>query len=276
MQATQRPLGQRLATGFFRLVMTIIVLGLVGLVLYLFADRNARSYGVAVQHGQLVVTRGRMMPTGADPWHPTDPVLADAYAPIPLENLTLDPEFLEQTFTERDELDRALFNVLEKLARPRLASDDPKEIERGAYYVRRMERLTGLSPEQRETRRKMQGELAWYLARIKLEQARELLEDALTELETASTGQSVNSRRARQLAQEIGPVATQFEDSLKRALGSLPPAAPTTAEDPNPNPGVDATPVDETADAGTTAAPTGAELQPPQIPVDAGELGASP
>src|SRR5687768_11378075 len=113
MQTSERPLGQRVASGFKRLVIGLVVAGLLCVVAYLAADRNARTYSFSTEGGALVILKGQNMPWGAEPWKPTDPFLMDAYAPIPLEGTTLDGDFMSQKFSERDELDRALFAAME-------------------------------------------------------------------------------------------------------------------------------------------------------------------
>lgn len=231
MQTTERPLGQRLLRGIGRLLATVFVLGLIGLVAYLASERNASAYSLKQEAGQLVVQKGRMLPTGSEPWTPTDSKLADAYAPIPLEGTTPSSTVLTQTFRDRDELDRALFGVLETLARPRVSSEDPKVVDRGLYYVRRMERLSGLTSEQRTTLERLQSEIAWHLARNKLDQARQLLSEALSQLEVASTGQTENARRANQLAAQIVAPTREFEDTLRKLLAGVP--APPPAKSPN-------------------------------------------
>ena len=217
-----RPFGSRLATGFKRLLTFVVVVALIGLVAFLASERNARTYSLEVRGDQLIVLKGRMLPAGTAPWQPRDPALAETYAPISLDGYRVEASLLAKRFDDRDELDRALFGVLEQLARPRLASDEPKTLEQGFAYLKRARRLPAISQEQRATLARMESELAWYQARVKLEQARQLLVEALSQLEVAGAGRNRNSERANQLAARIAAPTRQYEDTLRRALAGVP------------------------------------------------------
>src|SRR4051812_30584162 len=127
-------LGARAKRTVVRLGVAVVVLALGAAVFELLSQLNARTFTVQQEAEQLVVHRGRALPFGSEPYHPGDPLLADTYAPIPVERLQVGA-LLERRFTDRDELDRALFDVLEKLARPRLFSDEAADLDRGLYFV---------------------------------------------------------------------------------------------------------------------------------------------
>jgi hypothetical protein len=220
-----------------RLLVSALILGLAGLAFTLLSRLNARTFTLQRDDaaGALVVHKGRALPIGSEPYRPSDPLLADTYAPIPLEGLQAGA-VLERRYTERDELDRALFEVLERLARPRVASDEPRELDRGLYYVRRAEKLQGLTEEQRLSLRSMQSELAYYLARVKLDDARKLLGEALTQLQTAADSGNRHARSAHQMLLEVQPPAKALEESLRKAVHRLSEPAPAspTPEAPGP------------------------------------------
>jgi hypothetical protein len=227
MDSSKQPLMRRVMTGLTRFLVTLFLLGLVGLVAWLASERNARMYSVRAEADKLVVLKGRMLPVGSDPWAPGDPTLADAYAPIPLEGSPPDPTLLQARFADRDELDRALFGVLEGLARPRIKSEDPKALEQGVYYLRRAQLLTGLSQEQRANLQRMQVDIAFYQARVKLEQARQMMAEALAQLELASSNPGPNADRARQMARSLEGPAHGIEEALKETgAAQSPPSAP--------------------------------------------------
>jgi len=120
----QPSFGARLARAFRNLVLLTLILGLGGAAIYAASIVNERTFSLEVRGGQLVVLKGKFMPTGADPWVPADPGLTDAYAPIDLEgNVAL--TVVGQKFNDRDELDRAMFQVINMLARPRLSCVGP-------------------------------------------------------------------------------------------------------------------------------------------------------
>lgn len=251
-----RPLGQRVATGARRLLTFLVVVALVALVGYLASERNARTYWLETRGDQLTILKGRMLPIGSAPWHPKDPTLAETYAPIPLEGHRLETSVLQQRFSDRDDLDRALFGILEQLARPRLASDEPKALAQGFAYLRRAKRLPAITQDQRTMLARMESELAWYQAKLKLEQARQLLGEALGQLEVAATGRNRNAQKATQLAAQIAAPTRQFEDALRRALAGVPPTAAATDGDETER-NVEAAPAAGSAESAPVPSPDG-------------------
>lgn len=229
-QQNQPSFGRRATSAFTRLLVTLLILGLGGAVAFLLSQLNARTFTLAQENGQLVVMKGRMLPTGAAPYRPGDARLADTYAPIAVEGRDV-LSLLEQKFTERDELDRALFPVLEGLARPKVQSDDPALLEKGLYYLRRAELLSGLTEEQRRTLETMKADVAFFQARQKLEEARRDVTEALTQLKLAAESRNRNTQRANQMLSTVGPAAQALEKALRAVDASFgetpipPPAA---------------------------------------------------
>ncbi|HYO52826.1 MAG TPA: IF-2 protein [Archangium sp.] len=266
--------GRRATSAFTRLLVTLLILGLGGAVAFLLSQLNARTFTLTQENGQLVVMKGRMLPTGAVPYRPGDARLADAYAPIPLEGRDVS-SLVEQKFTERDELDRALFPVLEGLARPKVQSDDPALLEKGLYYLRRVELLSGLTEEQRRTLETMKADVAFFQARQKLEEARRDVTEALTQLKLAAESRNRNTQRANQMLTEVGPAAQALEKALRAVDASL--AEPGSSPAPTETPVV------------PPPAPEGQQTAPPpqqgvrttdsetqQRPSGAGQPGAGP
>src|SRR5215471_12636622 len=106
-------------SAFTRFLALVVILGLGGAVLLLLSRLNERTFSVQVADDRLVVMKGRPLPVGEQPYHPSDPVQRDAYSPIPLNGAS--PGGLaEQRFSEREELDRALFDLLTRLASTRI------------------------------------------------------------------------------------------------------------------------------------------------------------
>jgi len=253
MTAGDRPtasFGRRLMRAVRNVLILTLVLGLSGAALYAVSLLNARTYTLEVKNGQLVVMKGRLMPTGADPWVPSDARLVDTYAPLDLEGNT--PLGGTQTkFSERDELDRALFGVIEMLAKPRVASDSPKDLEKGLYYVRRAERLAGLSDEQKLSLQHLQADVSFYLARTRLEDAQRQIDEALTQLKVAAQSENRHARAANQMLLVMEGPSKTLSDALRTAVHSLSapagsPELPPVALPPPPPP-----PVAAGADAGS-------------------------
>ncbi len=238
--------GSRAATFFKRLIVTTVVLGLGGATVFLLSQINSKTFTLENRDGKLVVLKGRMMPMGADPWLPADAALADAYAPLELEGTT-PIGALNVKYEDRDSLDRAMFSVIEALARPRVQSDDPKLLEQGLYYLRRGEKLSGLTDEQRLTLKNMRTDVAFYTARKKLEDGQRQIEEALAQLKLAGTADSKHSREANQMISAVEPTARALAESLRRAVNLLsapaadprplvPEPTPTPAPTPTPTP----------------------------------------
>jgi len=271
--------GRRAGRAFTRLLVTLLVIGLGGAVAYLVSMLNARTFTLEQQEGSLVVMKGRMLPMGSVPFHPGDAFLADAYAPIPLEGQSAGMALLQQRFTERDELDRALFDVLERLARPRVDSDDPKTLDQGLYYVRRAGKLSGITDEQRRSLKQLEADVAFYQARQKLEDARKLVADALTQLRLAGESKGRHARSANQMLSEVEPSAKGLEESLRKAVHSL--SEPAEAPTPPPAQAPAQAPATQTDSStpqrpGAPATPDGAGAPGATAPGEAKAPGEAP
>ncbi len=230
----QQGFGSRAMRTLTRLVVTLLVLAMGGVVAVLLSQLNARTFTLKLESDHLVVLKGRLLPWGAVPYHPSDARQADAYAPIPLEGHEVPASLLSQRFTERDELDHALFPILEALARPRIASDEPRRVERGVFYLRRAEQLTGISDEQRTTLKRLQAEVAYYQARQKLDDARKLMSEAMAQLRLAAESDNRHSRSAHQMLTRVEPPIAALEQSLREAVHTL--SAPPSRAPPPPSP----------------------------------------
>jgi len=247
--------GARVLRFFKRLIITTVVLALGGATVFLLSELNAKTFTLEIREGKLTVLKGRLMPMGADPWRPGDPVLADAYAPLELEG-TSPMGVVGVKYDDRDSLDRALFSVVESLARPRVASDDPKDLERGLYFIRRGEHLSGLTDEQRLSLKKMKADVSYYTARMKLEEGQKQIEEALAALKLAAESDTRHARSANQMILAVEPEAKALTDAVRKAstMSVPPPGKVEPAQPPAlpPGPAVPAGPSQPLAgDAGT-------------------------
>ena len=212
--STETSFGTRLVRAFRNLVIFTLIVGCAGAAVYALSLVNSKTYSLEVNAGQLVVMKGKLMPTGAEPWLPSEPSLADTYAPVDLEgNVAL--TVTNKKFDDRDQLDRAMFQVLEMLARPRLASESPKDLEKGLAYVRRAERLNGLTDDQRASLKKMQTDVAYFLARVRLDDARRQLEEALAQLKIASESDSKTRAQASLMLLAVEPQVKLLSTTLR-------------------------------------------------------------
>jgi hypothetical protein len=237
--STPSSFGQRAGHAFRRLMVTVLVLALAGVVCVLLAKDNARTYSLKVESGKLTVQKGRMLPWGTALYRPADPSLTEVYAPIDLGGATVAVVETER-FDDRDELDRALFRILEQAARPKLLSDDTRVVAEGMALLRRMDRLQGASDDQRRTLRGLQLEVAYDQARIRFEDARRALSEGLQQLRIAADSPSRRARTAHAMLIKVEPAATALEDVLRQAVVTLAETPASTGSVTPASPGADA------------------------------------
>ncbi|MCA2977580.1 MAG: IF-2 protein [Myxococcaceae bacterium] len=218
----------RLGRALRNVLIFSVVLAAASAGLYARSQLNAKTWSLAVVEGRLVVLKGRLLPFGFEPYEPPDPRFAEAYAPLELEGNTA-LAVVGQRFGDRDELDRALFSVLELLARPRVASDLPRDTERGVALVRRAEALSGLSEAQLVTLSSLRAEVAYAVARHQLDTSRKQLDEAVLQLKLAADTGSRHQKAATQLLLSVEPQVRALSDALRAAVHNLPPPAPLVA-----------------------------------------------
>lgn len=224
--------GQRAGHAFRRLLVSLLVLALAGVVCVLLARDNARTYSLKLEGGKLTVQKGRMLPWGTAPYRPTDASLSEVYAPVDLGGATVAiPE--TERFEDRDELDRALFRMLEQAARPKLLSDDTQVVASGMALLHRMDRLQGASEEQRRTLRSLELDVAYDQARVRFEDARRAVAEGLSELRIAADSPTRRARAAHAMLVKVEPAASALEDVLRQVVVTL---ADTPASPPAPVP----------------------------------------
>ncbi len=223
--------GQRAGHAFRRLLVTLLVVALAGVVWVLLARDNARTYSAKVEAGRLTVLKGRLLPWGAAPYHPPDTALAEVYAPVDLggANVTA-PE--PDRFEDRDELDRALFRILEQAARPKLLSEDTQVVASGMALLHRMDKLQGTTEEQRRTLRALELDVAYDQARIRFEDARRAVAEGLSELRIAADSPTRRARAAHAMLVKVEPAASALEDVLRQVVTTLADTPPSSTTPP--------------------------------------------
>ncbi|MFN7130939.1 MAG: IF-2 protein [Myxococcales bacterium] len=239
-----------------RAATALAILLLAGAVLFLLSERNARSFGVELQAGELVVNKGRMLPVGSRPYAPAERVLAEAYAPFPAFG-DVTGELLQTRFEDRDALDRALFRTLRGWAEPRVESDDPKRLKEAVRLIDRMALLRGISDEQHAQLTDLRGRIAYFEGRMRLEESLAALRGALGELKLAGESGGRYAKQARALYDRLQPLAERMA-AQARAADRLPSAAPADEPPAEPEtppqaeepPAPEAEPPADAADAG--------------------------
>lgn len=248
-----------------RIVVAAVILALVGLTVFLLAERNSRFYFLGSENGTLVVSRGARLPWGKRPWAPEEPTLAEAYAPVQLP-VGSAPLPLRR-FDERQELDRALFDVLAGWADSRVRTDDPLAMQEGLVFVQRAGLLPGITPEQQVQLRKLRAEVAYFEGRERLEEGGRLLEEAREQLVLATEAKPARAREAVAILDELEPALDRLARALQMVRGlrdAIP--APAAAKAP---PGAlphQAVPGNDAAAALEPAAPEADEARKPGKP----------
>lgn len=225
----------RRGTGMKGVLAWIAILGLLALVAWLASERNARTWHLVPDEGRLVVMRGLPLPAGRHAFETSDPVLAQAYAPLVAPPGRPLPQ--ERSFDERSLLDQALYELLAGWAREEIASGDPARLERGLGYLARAEKLPGLSPAQHEDLAALRAESGFQEGLRLLARAADELRDAAEKLRRAAGSRSAHATEAGALLRDVEP-ALEATAGAMRAAGAIarppapePPAAPAKPPD---------------------------------------------
>jgi hypothetical protein len=242
-------------------LLTVLVLVLVGVVLWLLAERNARHWFLVLDDGVLYVKKGILFPVGRQSFKTDDPALAQAYASIrPPPDAKLDEE---RSFDDRAGLDQALYELLARWARDDIASERPELVERALGWLARADRLAGLSTAQREDLRALRAESGFFESRQLLEKSADALRQARERLRLTATSTSPHARDADESLRRIDPLIDELYRAMRDVTpgGRAPgPADASRAPRPEPTAG--------NASARSTPAAPGAEATP-----DAGASG---
>lgn len=225
----------RRGSGMKAVLAWVAILGLLGLVVWLAADRNARTWYLVPDEGRLVVMRGMPLPAGRQVFESSDPVLAQAYAPLVAPpGKPLPPE---RSFEERALLDQALYDLMAGWAKEEIASGDPGRLERGLGYLARAEKLPGLSSSQRDDLAALRAESGFQEGIRLLGRAAEDLREAADKLRRAASSRSTHATDAGVLLHDVEP-ALEAATSALRSAGKVtrPPTPEPTAPEPPAQP----------------------------------------
>jgi hypothetical protein len=124
--------------------------------------------------------------------------------------------------------------VIELLARPRVASDLKSDLDVGVALVRRAESLSGLSEPQRATLVTLRAEVAYFLAKQRIDDARKQLDEAISQLRLAADADARHKKEATQMLLAVEPQVRSLSDSLRAAVQGLPPPPPAPVAPPPP------------------------------------------
>jgi hypothetical protein len=119
-----------------------------------------------------------------------------------------------------------------------------------------MQKLGGITDDQRKTLRGLESEVAFFQARTRLDQARRDVAEAMAQLRIAADSGTRHARAAHRMLSAVEAPAAALEEALRRAVFTLDsdategttPAVPTG---PGPGPAAPAGSGRAPADAGT-------------------------
>jgi hypothetical protein len=192
-----------------RLVLwTLVLLALAAAVVYLLSDLNRHRFRLTVVDGALVIEQGRFLPAGYEIFNPEAADLKSAYAPLPLP--AVGQSVPSEIFTDRVDLDRALFALLSGWIRERLVTKTDADTNLAATYVRRAELLPGLSVEQRQELRRLRADLAYG-------EGSRLVAETLNQLRRAAE----QFKLALELGTSYEADAKTWEQELERRIAAL-------------------------------------------------------
>ena len=220
----------KLVRSFVRLLVFLLILGLTTLVVYLFSERNSQTFSLHIVEDTLVIHKGKFLPIGSNPWNPEN----EAYAPIALEGFL--PYNIETAkYRNIVELDRALFSVLEALAKPRILSEESAVQERGIYYLNRAERLKGIDAPQQQALKTLHAEAAFSVARTRLPQAELFLRETVEQFKLAMQTPNKNASSAAHALLVLEPALKQLGLAIQEVFAfpaktPPPPHAPKSPE----------------------------------------------
>ena len=202
----------------------LVIVALIAALGWLLSERNARQWTLASEEGRLVVKRGVFFPVGRQAFRTSDPVLAQAYAPIVPPPGARPAE--ERSFDDRGGLDQALFDLLAGWAKEDVGSGEPARLERGLGYLSRAERLAGISAAQRDELASLRAESAYYEGQRLLARAADELREAQDKLRLAAGARSPRGADAQVLLRQLEPAV----DAALAAVRAAPIVAKPKAE----------------------------------------------
>jgi hypothetical protein len=237
-------------------VMTLAILVLLGVVLWLLSERNARQWSLVYEDGHLSVKKGILFPVGRQSFKTADPALAQAYAPLePPPSAKLDEE---RVFDDRAGLDQALYELLAKWARDDISTEKPEQMERALSWIARAEKLANISAGQREDLKKLRAESGFYEARQLLEKAADSLRQARERLRLTASSSSAHAGEAGEALQRLDPMVDEVYRAARILAPASAPRPDSVAAEPAPAPqAAPAAPAPSAAPAPAPAAPDG-------------------
>ncbi len=178
------------------MVLWLLVAALLAAVWWLASERNERHYRVSAENGNLVIERGRFFPTG------TGPAPEKMYAPFPVPAGEKAPGEME--FDDQNSLDRFLFDTLAAWAKSAAKKSDTHT---AAALVQRASELPGLTGTQMTELSTLRADLSWDDALSQEQQAAQLLDAAVRNLQAVEAGKGPRALDAAKEAERLKGIA---------------------------------------------------------------------
>ncbi len=199
-----------------RIFAALIVLAALAGGAYLAAWLNARRFYVVVEETRVRIGQGRMFPFGWEPLVPNDPALRRAYESFSLPGGMKLPRG-ETVYTERVELDQALYRLLEDAAQFTLTADNRRTPGLVRRYLEQLRALPGLTAVQQRAIVELERDADFVGARALAAEATAQLAEAAALYRSAARGSSGRHPDAEARAAHL-------EQSLRVLRGDVPPA----------------------------------------------------
>jgi hypothetical protein len=198
-----------------------IVLALVAAIGYLLSESNSRNFSLELRGNELFVMRGRLLPKGFVPYEPDDRVLARAYAPLPLAGYPTASLDLTAVYTDRDQVDRALFKLIDEMVEVRAESPQPERLADAIALLGRARLLGGITEEQRNQLKTLEAKVAFFEGKARLDDAVVAVREAADKLKLASDSPNAHATDASELYERIAGLADQLVRAARLPLGSI-------------------------------------------------------
>lgn len=159
------------------LVYGLLLLAIAGGVAYGASWLNSRRYFLVVGPASVEVGKGKMFPVGHEPFQPTDASTRRAYRGFELPG-GIKLARGTTVFTDRVELDQALFRILTDAARYAMSKQTPRAPELVQGYIEQLEALPGVSIEQQVELQRLTRQAEYAQGRQHVRDAADLLDRA--------------------------------------------------------------------------------------------------
>ena len=191
----------------------LLILALIGAVLYLLSDRNARTYFIVPVDGNLVVKKGRFLPIGEASLQSLDPILATAYAPIKIPKFAAQQS--KESFSERADLDQALAERLISWSGTLVERDNSASVREAVVLLERVALLPVTTMQQKTNLEELYREVAFFQGRESLRAAQAALNESLTYFQRAKEAKSRIAKRALHAVSVLNKMTKDLNQVVK-------------------------------------------------------------